>query len=31
MAEYTKIDRINFDQKKKFGFADNLRFQETKI
>ncbi len=28
--EYTKIDRINFDQKMKFGFANNLRFQENK-
>ncbi len=28
--EYTKIDKINFDQKMKFGFANNLRFQENK-
>jgi len=28
--EYTKIDKSNFDQKIKFGFANNLRFQENK-
>ena len=28
--EYTKIDKSNFDQKLKFGFANNLRFQENK-
>ncbi|MFL2885249.1 MAG: hypothetical protein ACJZ34_02895 [Candidatus Pelagibacter sp.] len=28
--EYTKIDKSSFDQKIKFGFANNLRFQENK-
>ncbi len=28
--EYTKIDRSNFNEKMKFGFANNLRFQENK-
>ena len=28
--EYTKIDRSNFNQKLKFGFANNLRFEENK-
>ena len=28
--EYTKIDKSNFDQKIKFGFANNLRFEENK-
>ena len=28
--EYTKADRANFNQKIKFGFANNLRFQENK-
>ena len=28
--EYNKIDKSNFDQKIKFGFANNLRFQENK-
>ena len=28
--EYTKIDKSSFDQKLKFGFANNLRFQENK-
>ena len=28
--EYTKTDRTNFNQKIKFGFANNLRFEENK-
>ncbi len=28
--EYTKIDKTNFNQKMKFGFANNLRFEENK-
>ena len=28
--EYTKTDRSNFNQKIKFGFANNLRFEENK-
>ncbi len=28
--EYTKTDRLNFNQKIKFGFANNLRFEENK-
>ncbi len=28
--EYTKIDKSNFDQIIKFGFANNLRFDENK-
>ena len=28
--EYSKIDRTNFNQKIKFGFANNLRFEENK-
>ncbi len=28
--EYTKIDRSNFNQKIKFGFANNLRLDENK-
>ena len=28
--EYTKIDKSNFNQKIKFGFANNLRFKENK-
>ncbi len=28
--EYIKIDKSNFNQKIKFGFANNLRFQENK-
>ncbi len=28
--EYTKIDKSSFDQKIKFGFANNLRFEENK-
>jgi len=28
--EYTKIDKSSFNQKIKFGFANNLRFQENK-
>ena len=28
--EYTKIDKSSYDQKIKFGFANNLRFQENK-
>ena len=28
--EYTKIDKSSFDQKMKFGFANNLRFRENK-
>ncbi len=28
--EYTKIDKSNFNQKVKFGFANNLRFEENK-
>ena len=28
--EYTKTDRANFNQKIKFGFANNLRFEENK-
>ncbi len=28
--EYTKIDKLSFDQKIKFGFANNLRFEENK-
>ena len=28
--EYTKIDKSSFDQKLKFGFANNLRFKENK-
>ena len=28
--EYTKINRSNFNQKMKFGFANNLRFEENK-
>ena len=28
--EYTKIDKTNFNQIMKFGFANNLRFQENK-
>ena len=28
--EYTKIDKLNFNQKIKFGFANNLRFEENK-
>ena len=28
--EYTKIDKSSFNQKLKFGFANNLRFQENK-
>ena len=27
--EYSKIDRANFNQKIKFGFANNLRFEEN--
>ncbi len=27
--EYSKIDRTNFNQKIKFGFANNLRFEEN--
>ncbi|MDA9701929.1 hypothetical protein N9U95_01255 [Candidatus Pelagibacter sp.] len=28
--EYTKSDRTNFNQKMKFGFANNIRFEENK-
>ncbi len=28
--EYTKTDKSNFNQKVKFGFANNLRFEENK-
>ena len=28
--EYTKTDRLNFNQQLKFGFANNLRFEENK-
>ncbi len=28
--EYTKTDRLDFNQKLKFGFANNLRFEENK-
>ncbi len=28
--EYTKTDRSNFNEKMKFGFANNLRFEENK-
>ena len=28
--EFTKIDKSNFDEKMKFGFANNLRFEENK-
>ena len=28
--EYTKTDKSNFNQKMKFGFANNLRFEENK-
>ena len=28
--EYAKIDKSNFNQKIKFGFANNLRFEENK-
>ena len=28
--EYTKSDRTNFNQKIKFGFANNIRFEENK-
>ena len=28
--EYTKIDKSNLNQKIKFGFANNLRFEENK-
>ena len=28
--EFTKIDKTNFNQKMKFGFANNLRFEENK-
>ena len=28
--EYTKINKTNFNQKMKFGFANNLRFEENK-
>jgi len=28
--EYTKTDKSNFNQKMKFGFANNLRFNENK-
>ena len=28
--EYTKIDKLNLNQKMKFGFANSLRFQENK-
>ena len=28
--EFIKIDKKNFDQKMKFGFANNLRFEENK-
>ena len=28
--EFVKIDKSNFDQKMKFGFANNLRFEEDK-
>ncbi len=28
--EYTKIDKLNFNQKIKFGLANNLRFEENK-
>ena len=28
--EFVKIDKSNFDEKMKFGFANNLRFEENK-